>query len=75
MGVTVTQPSVIKVQVGGKPTTVQSISFGAKRLQDSTDLSLTGAQNGDVIIYDQANNNFYLDGVSAAITVVDGGTF
>lgn len=75
MGVTVTQPSVIKVQVGNKPTTVQTITYGSRTLKSASDLSLVGAENGDVIIYDQSNNSFYLDSASAAVTNIDGGTF
>lgn len=75
MGVTVTQPSVIQVQVGNKPTTVQSIIYGSRTLKSASDLSMVGAENSDVIVYDQANNSFYLDDVTATITVIDGGTF
>lgn len=74
MGVTVTQPSVIKVQVGGKPTTVQSINYGSKRLKDSTDLYLGGAQDGDVIVYHSANGNFTV-ATSAAPANLDAGFF
>lgn len=74
MGVTVTQPSVIKVQVGGKPTTVQSINYGSKRLKELTDVSLTGAQNGDVLVYQAANGNFTV--TSAPVpTGLDAGFF
>lgn len=72
MSVTVTQPSVIKVQVGGKPTTVQSITYGTRTLKSATDLSLTGGQNGDAIVFDAANNNFKL---SATTANLDAGFF
>lgn len=73
--VTVSQPSVIKVEVGNKPATVQSVNYGSKTIRGSADLTLAGAQNGDVIIYDSANNNFHVTSISAAITDIDAGLF
>lgn len=73
--VTVTQPSVIKVQVGNKPTTVQSINYGTKTLKGSSDLNLAGARTGDVIIYDSANNNFNVTSVTSVIPDLDAGFF
>ncbi len=73
--VTVRQPSVIKVQVGNKPTAVQSINYGSKTLLGSADLTLNGANTGDVIVYNAANNNFVVTSVLNTITDLDGGFF
>lgn len=73
--VTVTQPSTIKVQVGGKPTTVQSINYGSRTLKGASDLNLTGANTGDVIVYNVANNDFTVTGIEAAVRHLDGGYF
>lgn len=74
--VTVTQPSVIKVQVGNKPAAVQSVNYGSKTLRGSSDLTIPpNANNGDVIVYNSANNNFYLTSVSAEVGIIDGGYF
>mgnify|MGYP006273838135 CR=1 FL=1 len=73
--VTVRQPAVINVKVGNKPATVQSINYGTRTLKSATDLSLTGAQNGDAIIYDSANNNFVVTNIAAGITDIDAGLF
>ena len=73
--VTVTQPSVIKVQVNNQRPTVQSINYGSKTIKGSADLRFTGAQNGDVIAFDSANNDFVVTSVSSTITDIDAGTF
>jgi hypothetical protein len=73
--VTVTQPSVIQVQVNNQRPTVQSINYGSKTIKGSADLRFTGAQNGDVIAYDSANNDFVVTNIAAAVTDIDAGTF
>lgn len=73
--VTVNQPATINVKVGNKPATVQSINYGSKTIKGSTDLKLTGAETGDAILYDAANNNFYVAPAAGTITSIDGGTF
>ena len=73
--VTVSQPSIIKVAVGNKPATVQSINYGSRTLKGAADLTLAGGQNGDVIVYDSANNDFHVTNIAAAITDIDAGFF
>ena len=74
--VTVTQPGVIKVQVGNKPAAVQSISYGSRTLKQLTDFYLSpSANSGDVIVYNSANNNFSVTSISAEIGIIDGGFF
>jgi hypothetical protein len=74
--IVVTPPSTIKVQVGNQFTgKVQSITYGTRTLKSATDLTLGGAQTGDVISYDAANNNFYVTNVSNTIQDLDAGFF
>ena len=73
--VTVTPPSVVKVEVGNKPTNVQSINYGSRTIKGSADLEFGSPNDRDVIAYDSANNNFIFISVSSAITRVDGGSF
>jgi hypothetical protein len=56
--VTVRQPNTIKVRVEGQKSRVQSINYGSKTLRSSPDLNLTGANTGDVIVYDSQTNGF-----------------
>lgn len=73
--VTVTQPSVIRVQVNNQRPTVQSINYGSKTIRGSTDLKMSGAQTGDVITYNAANNDFVIQSVTSTITDIDAGLF
>ena len=70
-----TQIGGIKVQVNSQRPTVTSINYGSKTIKNSSDLVMSGAQNGDVIIYDSANNNFYVAPVTSTVTDLDAGTF
>jgi ABC-type uncharacterized transport system ATPase component len=56
---------------------VQTVSYGQKQaLKNATDLSLAGAQDGDVIVYDANTNSFVVEPTPAAsITNLDAGTF
>jgi hypothetical protein len=73
---TVTTPQTIKVQIGNQfAPTVRNLSYGTKTLKSATDLTYAGAQTGDVISYDAANNNFYVTSVTNNITDLDAGFF
>jgi hypothetical protein len=68
--------NTIKVQVGNQlGPTVRNIAYGIKSLKSSTDLQYLGANTGDVIVYNSANNNFYVAPVTPVINDVDGGFF
>ena len=55
---------------------VQTISYGQKQvLKNATDLSLAGAQEGDVIVYKANTNSFVVEPASATIASLDAGTF
>lgn len=73
--VTISQPAVINVKVGNKPATVQSITYGTRTLKSATDLSITGAADGDVITYDALTDSFKVTSVADSITDLDAGTF
>ena len=69
-----TQVGAIRVQIGSQSPKVQSISYGAKALRGSTDLSIGAANAGDVISY-AANGNFVVANSSSLIRNLDAGTF
>lgn len=67
--VTVRQPNTIKVRVEGQKSRVQSINYGSKTLRSSPDLDLTGANTGDVIVYDSQTNGFSVKPVGQSTPV------
>jgi hypothetical protein len=68
--------NTIRVQVGNQfGPTVRNIAYGTKTLKSATDLSLAGAQDGDVIAYNAANNNFYVTNSTTNLADIDAGFF
>lgn len=63
--VRVTQPATVKVRVEGQRAKVQTLSYGTKTLRSLTDLSLTGANTGDVIVYNSQTKTFSAKGLGA----------
>lgn len=63
--VTVRQPATIKVRVEGQKSRVQTLSYGTKTLRSLTDVSLTGANTGDVIVYNSQTKTFSSKGLGA----------
>jgi len=63
--VTVRQPATVKVRVEGQKTKVQTLSYGTKTLRSLTDLSLEGANTGDVIVYNSQTKTFSTKGLGA----------
>ena len=61
--VTVRQPATVKVRVEGQKTKVQTLSYGTKTLRSLTDLSLEGANTGDVIVYNSQTKTFSAKGL------------
>jgi hypothetical protein len=61
--VTVRQPATVRVRVEGQKTKVQTLSYGTKTLRSLTDLSLTGANTGDVIVYNSQTKTFSAKGL------------
>ena len=73
--VTVTPPSVVKVEVGNKPTNVQSINYGSRTLRGASDLVFSSPATGDVIAYNATTGNFEVVPAAVAITDINGGYF
>jgi hypothetical protein len=66
----------VNVQVNTQKTSsVRSISYGARTLKSATDLSITGAADGDVMVYQANTNTFKLAPVTAAGASLDAGEF
>ena len=63
--VTVRQPATVKVRVEGQKTRVQTLSYGTKTLRSLTDLTLEGANTGDVIVYNSQTKTFSAKGLGA----------
>ena len=61
--VTVRQPATVKVRVEGQKTKVQTLTYGTKTLRSLTDLSLEGANTGDVIVYNSLTKTFSAKGL------------
>lgn len=61
--VTVRQPATVKVRVEGQKTRVQTLSYGTKTLRSLTDVGLTGANTGDVIVYNSETKTFNVKGL------------
>ena len=67
----------VNVQIGqsSNPRAV-AISYGGRTLKSASDLSLAGAEDGDVISYIAESNSFAVKPVSAlAIPKIDGGSY
>ena len=77
MGVRVTPPATIKVQVGSTAQPrVSTLSYGGTfTLKSATDLSLASHANGSSIIYNAGTDSFVLGQPVASVTSVDAGTF
>jgi hypothetical protein len=73
--VRVNTPQSIKVQIGTNQPKVQSLAYGTRTLKSAADLNSSGAQNGDVIVYNSANNSFYTTSIVNSIPDLDAGFF
>jgi hypothetical protein len=58
------------VDTPGRPTTVQTISYGTKTVRSLNDLGLTDAQTGDVIVYNADSQTFNVKPIGVATPVV-----
>jgi hypothetical protein len=74
--VTVTPPAVIQVKVNSQQSgTVRSLNYGIRTLKGSADLSIAGATNSDVIVYQANTNSFVLQSVGELVPDLDAGFF
>jgi hypothetical protein len=66
----------VNVQVNTQKTSsVRSIAYGGRTLKSATDLSITGATDGDVVVYEADTNSFKLAPVSGVAASLDAGEF
>lgn len=70
-----TQIGGIRVQVNSQNPTVRNINYGVRSIRGSSDLSMAGVTDGDVISFDSANNTFRTTSVAALNPNLDAGTF
>ncbi len=56
--VTVTQPNVIRVKIDSQQTRVSTINYAATTLKNDSDVDMTGALTGDVLVYDDNTQIF-----------------
>lgn len=61
--VTVRQPATVRVRIEGQKSKVQTLSYGTKTLRSLTDVGLTGANTGDVIVYNSETKTFNVKGL------------
>ena len=61
--VTVRQPATVRVRIEGQKSRVKTLSYGTQTLRSLTDLSLTGANTGDVIVYNSTTKTFSAKGL------------
>lgn len=66
----------VNVQVGSTQNPkVSTLSYGSRSLKSATDLSLEGATDGDVVVYQANTKTFKLESASAVTPNLDAGTF
>jgi hypothetical protein len=66
----------VNVQVNKQSSgTVRSINYGIRSLKGSTDLSLVGATDSDVIVYQANTNSFVVKSVGEISPDLDAGFF
>jgi len=71
-----TPPGTVRVTVGQKQPGVTAIQYGsAKTLKSATDLDLSIAAEGDVIVYKAATNSFIVEPIYAINLTLDNGFF
>ena len=75
--VTVTPPSVIKVQVGPAVSPkATSIAYGAGRtLRSLTDVNTTDLVDGEVLVYKASSDSFIFEPVENTVLQIDNGFF
>jgi hypothetical protein len=66
----------VNVQVNKQQSsTVRSLNYGVRSLRGSTDLSLSGVQDGDVITYQANTNSFKAQSIGELNPDLDAGFF
>ena len=71
-----TQIGAIKVKIDNKSPKVQTITYGARSIKGSNDISMgDNPQTGYVLTYVAANGNFVLTSATSVIPYLDAGFF
>jgi hypothetical protein len=65
----------VNVQVGNQQGGTVKLTQAPRTLKGSTDLSLAGAAQGDVILYQANTNSFVVAPVDTSLKDIDAGTF
>ena len=66
----------VNVQVNKQQNqTVRQLNYGIRSLQGSTDLSMVGVSDKDVITYQANTNSFVVQPISDSIADIDAGFF
>jgi hypothetical protein len=66
----------VNVQVGSTQNPkINTLTYGGNKLKTATDLSLSGAADGDVITYQANTNSFIVQSVGALQPDLDAGFF
>lgn len=66
----------VNVQVNKQQSaTVRQLNYGIRSLKGSTDLSLTGVQDKDIIVYQANTNSFITQSVNELSPDLDAGFF
>jgi hypothetical protein len=69
-----TPPGTVRVSVGNRPTAT-SIQYGVKTLKGSSDLDMSAAADGDVIVYKADSNSFKVEPIYDIHLTLDNGFF
>ena len=76
INVTVSPIQTVNVQVNKQQNqTVRQLNYGIRSLQGSTDLSMTGAADKDIIVYQANTNSFIVKSVDELNPDLDAGFF
>lgn len=75
--VTVTQPGVINVRVGGAAplSKVDTLTYGSRTIKSATDLELAGAANNSIISYNSNTQTFFVVPAGDLPLSLDAGNF
>jgi hypothetical protein len=66
----------VNVQVNKQQSsTVRQLNYGVRTIKNSTDLSMSGAQDRDVIVYQANTNSFVIQSVADLNPDLDAGFF
>ena len=65
----------VNVQVGSSQQTVRTLSYGVTTLKGLADVSMSGAQDRDVVTYEAATNSFIIAPAENSRLIIDNGFF